>query len=390
VGEAAPGTGIETAVTPVNGGSSPYVFVSPDGSRAFFASRDQLTESAPNDGAVKEYEFDLGTEEMTYLSELAEPAAGPFSNVIASSQDGSSLLFENAATQKIELLSGGTKLTEVASFSTPSAPEFSQVRSAKDGSAFVFGTNAVLEQGTQKFNNSSAQLQIYRYETSSGSVSCLSCAPTGTAQSAAFGKHATGGHVLADEGKRVFFSTAEKLLPQDVNGVEDVYEWEQEGAGSCPPGQAAGCTFLISSGTDSEPSFYLDSSESGDDVFIATKQGLLAEDTDESYDVYDARIGGGFPHPVAPAECADTCQGAAGSFAAPVPLTTAAGPVGNLPTPAQSGPATAPKPKAKPPTRAQKLARALKACRKRPKRKRASCKERARRLYGKKTDRRAK
>lgn len=379
VGEAAPGTGVETAVTPVNGATSAYVYVSPDGSRAFFASKDRLTESAPENTAVKEYEFDLATEETVYLPEIAEPASKPFSNVIASSQDGSVALFENTAAHKIELWSSGAPVAEIASFSTPSNPELTAARATSDGGAFVFGTNAVLQRGSEAFNNSSALLQIYRYEPSTAKLVCLSCAPQGSAQRAA---RTTQRRVLADEGDRVFFATPAKLLPQDVNGAEDVYEWEQEGVGSCAHGQSDGCLYLISSGTSPEPSFYLDNSESGADVFFATLQGLDDEDTDGSYDVYDARVGGGFPRPLAAAGCEEGCQGPSTSFSAPAPLTMTVGAADNLAPPPPS--TTPPKPRPKSLTRAQKLSRALKACRRAPKKKRATCVKRARRLYGSK------
>jgi hypothetical protein len=54
--------------------------------------------------------------------------------------------------------------------------------------------------------------------------------------------------------------------------------------------------------------------------------------------------------------------------------------VGNFPPPAP-GKAAA-KQKVKPPTRSQKLAKALKACKKSPKRKRAACEAQARKRYG--------
>jgi hypothetical protein len=33
------------------------------------------------------------------------------------------------------------------------------------------------------------------------------------------------------DGGRVFFNSDDGLVPQDVNGMEDVYEWEREGVG---------------------------------------------------------------------------------------------------------------------------------------------------------------
>ena len=50
---------------------------------------------------------------------------------------------------------------------------------------------------------------------------------------------------------------------------------------------------------------------SGRNIFFITSQGLVPQDTDGADDVYDARLGGGFPLPPAPVQpCAgDACQG---------------------------------------------------------------------------------
>jgi len=67
---------------------------------------------------------------------------------------------------------------------------------------------------------------------------------------------------------------------------------------------------------------------------------------------------------------------------APSPPPTGPPTTGSVP-PSQSAPSSAPTPPT-PLTRAQKLAKALKACNHKPKKRRAACRARARRLYGKK------
>ncbi len=121
-------------------------------------------------------------------------------------------------------------------------------------------------------------------------------------------------------------------------------------------------------------------SPSGADVYFDTADQLVPQDADTQQDIYDARIDGGFPGPPVPAACQETCQG---SLTPPPPLlsagsTTFSGP-GNAPPPT---PAPAATPKPKPLTRAQKLAKALKACKKRPKRQRAACVKQAQKKYG--------
>jgi hypothetical protein len=65
---------------------------------------------------------------------------------------------------------------------------------------------------------------------------------------------------------------------------------------------------LISNGVDPLPSYFLDASESGSEVFFLTAASLDPSDPG-SYDVYDAREGGGFARPQSPLPCvADACQ----------------------------------------------------------------------------------
>jgi hypothetical protein len=111
----------------------------------------------------------------------------------------------------------------------------------------------------------------------------------------------------------VFFSSAQPLVHEDVNGRVDVYEYDL----------ASGALALISSGRDSADAWFLDASASGGDVFFVTREQLVGWDRDSAYDLYDARVGGGFPEPPpAATPCAgDACRGEA--HAAP-PLTSLA------------------------------------------------------------------
>jgi hypothetical protein len=193
---------------------------------------------------------------------------------------------------------------------------------------------------------------------------------------------------------RLFFNSSDALVPQDVNGTEDVYEFEPSGIGSCTDGDSTfsgvrgGCVSLISSGTSADESVFLDASEGGGDVFFLTAAKLVVQDYDTSLDVYDAHeCTMEIPCVSAPAsspECTttDACRTAPtpqpSIFGAPASATFSG--VGN------SAPAPAiakAKAKAKPLTRAQKLADALKGCKKKKsKMKRSVCEKRARKQYG--------
>jgi hypothetical protein len=106
----------------------------------------------------------------------------------------------------------------------------------------------------------------------------------------------------------VFFNTAEALDPdQDTNGAVDVYEWRSGGTAGCE--SPRGCQSLLSSGQSREASYFAAASPGGGDVFLITRERLLRGDGDSNFDLYDARVGGGFPEPEpAPSPCVgDAC-----------------------------------------------------------------------------------
>ncbi|HEV7773438.1 MAG TPA: hypothetical protein VGO48_09165 [Conexibacter sp.] len=106
---------------------------------------------------------------------------------------------------------------------------------------------------------------------------------------------------LSNDGT-VFFSATADLVPQDSNGVADVYEYD---------GPSRTLT-LLTSGKSRQPSMFADASASGDDVFFVTRQQLVASDTDDYVDLYDVRVGAAPPSQpslVAPPCDGDACQG---------------------------------------------------------------------------------
>lgn len=202
-------------------------------------------------------------------------------------------------------------------------------------------------------------------------------------------------HYLSNGG-RLFFDSNEALVPADVNGAMDVYEYEPEGEGDCARGNpmfskpSAGCVGLISSGGSAEESAFMDASENGNDVFFLTAAKLRPEDYDTALDLYDARVCTSsspcLPVPAAsppPCSTGDSCKPAPSpqpTIFGAAPSATFSG-VGNV---AHVGaPTLAPRSL----TRAQKLRRALQACaRVRSKRRRHACVRRARKRYGARRD----
>jgi hypothetical protein len=214
---------------------------------------------------------------------------------------------------------------------------------------------------------------------------------------------------LSDDG-RLFFDSADALVngvtaptreeeiggQEAVVGVENVYEYEPPGIGSCTSASAGfseasgGCVGLISAGTSHEESVFLDASASGSDVFFVTAAQLAAQDHDTGLHVYDAHeCTVGSPCLAAPAEPPQPCASGEscrpGSSPQPpgsgAPASATFSGAGNI---VQQGGVLGEKAvaKAKPLTRAQQLAKALKTCRKdKKKSKRAMCEKRARKKY---------
>jgi hypothetical protein len=132
-------------------------------------------------------------------------------------------------------------------------------------------------------------------------------------------------HALSDDGRFVFFHTNEALVPQDVNGRQDVYEYDL----------AEGSIHLLSGGTDNADSYFADASADGRDAFFTTRSQLVGWDQDTARDLYDARVNGGVPDPVPGLlPCTDSaCRGTLRALTTgPAPGTATAQGTGNAPT----------------------------------------------------------
>jgi len=206
---------------------------------------------------------------------------------------------------------------------------------------------------------------------------------------------------LSNEG-RLFFNSADSLVPRDVNGKEDVYEYERPGVGGCLRANAeGGCVALVSSGESEQESAFLDAGETGNDVFFLTGAKLSALEPEKTFDVYDARVceaPGAEPCPSSGPPPSAPCASEAECRPAVSPQTTHGAPAsstvsgsGNLATGRSEALASKSRRKAKPPTRAQRLARALKVCkRKKHRSRRIACARKAHKKYDSKSAKRTK
>jgi hypothetical protein len=261
--------------------------------------------------------------------------------------------------------------------------------------------------------------EVFLYDHSTGHLRCASCDPSGARPVGVlsplniFARHLLvdrpqiwAGQTLAgsipawtkyDSGStlyqsrylsnsgRLFFNSPDALVPADGNGKEDVYEFEPSGP-TCT--QPEGCVNLMSGGTSSEESAFLDASGEGEDVFFLTAATLAKTDVDGALDVYDAHIcTTAVPCPATALSVPPACSTTDSCRVAP-PAQPA---TGSLPASAtlngegNAAPVAAPKPKPKTAAqiRAAKLTKALKSCRKlKSKSKRSKCERRARHTYG--------
>ncbi|HXR31316.1 MAG TPA: hypothetical protein VN752_09270 [Solirubrobacterales bacterium] len=189
-----------------------------------------------------------------------------------------------------------------------------------------------------------ANADIYRWSEADG-WTCVSCQPPGAPSAGDVNSilvrlpgleepNSRAPKVLmSDDGKRIFFSTPDALVPADVNGepgcpivfdggagaigvirsCDDVYEWND------------GTVSLITAGIGTKPFVFMGATGTGDEVFFFTAQRLVGWDLDLGADVYSARVDGGFPEPpVQPPVCeGEGCRGPGTGTPAPAGAGTA-------------------------------------------------------------------
>ncbi len=330
-------------------------------------------------------------------------------------------------------------------------PAFQTARVSANGEYLAFMSDRSLT-GYDNEDVSSTRLgerldeEVYEYDAHTGGLTCVSCDPTGARPVGVLDQEHSGegiglvadrreswrgdwlaGNIpgwtsnnltnalyqsryLSNEG-RLFFDSADALVPgiaaedrtreeivgghpQSV-GVENVYEYEPAGVGGCASASAGGCVGLVSSGASKNESAFLEATPDGNDVFFLTAAQLLPQDTDDAFDIYDARVCTSSSPCLAPpgassTPCATGSECRPGLVTPPV-LGGASGSetftgAGNLSPPAGKQEVKGVKKASpKPLTRAQKLAKGLKACRREhshSKKKRKACEAHARKLYG--------
>ncbi|MCL2769500.1 MAG: hypothetical protein FWD42_05240 [Solirubrobacterales bacterium] len=278
-----------------------FIVAAAGGSKVLFYCGDPLAEGAPRGGGI--YEYEVASGELRFVGQTAGAFSGE--EVIGATPDLSYVyLWGGANTEDVYLLHDGS-LTVVGAIGKPEGRyggEDRQAAMSPDGRhvAFLSGNQITPYQND-------GQAAIYEYDAESGATACVSCRPDGAPPAngspTLYAIQRTGFsaihppvvlHDVTNSGA-VFFDTEESLVTRDVNQQEDVYEYRD------------GVIYLISSGTSSAPSALAAISENGDNAFFFTYQSLVPQDTDGGVaDIYDARVGGGFPAPTQPVSCASS------------------------------------------------------------------------------------
>jgi hypothetical protein len=216
-------------------------------------------------------------------------------------------VYRNGAVQLVTTFDPGT--------------EVNRMQISPDGAHAAFVTASKLTgDDTQGFK------QMYIYDATTGAINCASCRVDGFPPSADVDASQSG-RFMTDDG-RAFFATKDGLVPQDVDGITDVYEF------------VAGRPQLISAGTGSRDftggglsSALIPGvrtglegvSADGTDVYFSTYDTLVPQDHNGAFiKIYDARTGGGFDfqYQLAPCEAADECHGAGSQSVTPPTIAT--------------------------------------------------------------------
>jgi hypothetical protein len=326
--------------------AAPAGAVSDDGQRVYFSAGGALYlregsatkevaaaasfQTASSDGTVAYYTAaghlypytSSGTGQSTDLT----PAGGVV-GVLGATADGASVYYQDGAALK--RWQGGATAT-VASGSQAAAagdypPASGSARVAPGGQLLFASEEPLTGYDNTDQKSGEADDELYLYDpTAAPALTCVSCNPTkerplgpstipgGIANGKAPGSPLYKPRVLSADARRVFFQSEDALVGYDTNltaeghSAPDVYEWEASGEGSCI--RSGGCVSLVSSGRDAGGAIFADASADGADAFFLTSVSSEGSSS-RAFDLYDARVGGGFPEPPPPLACeGDACQ----------------------------------------------------------------------------------
>jgi hypothetical protein len=357
---------VSEASTPTASQGTEYWAASNDGSKVFFSTGQALIDEDTN-GLTDLYMYDAtkppsAPDNLTLISK-GSGSSGGLSAVLGASANGSYVYFAGSIQLVAGEPPGGSNLflwhegtvSYIGNLFIPSdltlnalstqflfSNSVHTARVSNDGRSLLFmasdSTELAGEGGFSGYDHSTCTTitnggapcrQLFVYAADKGTLRCVSCSPSGVSTMANGDalinvRRLIGGdinvgdqhrsHALSDDGRYVFFHTGEPLIKSDTNGQVDVYVYDTVNEEQR----------LISSGESSRPSYFIDASDNGRDVFFVTSEQLSKWDVDSLYDVYDARVDGGVPEPLPPPPSCqgDACQPAPVSLNDPTPSSS--------------------------------------------------------------------
>jgi WD40 repeat protein len=257
--------------------------MSRDGRYVVFHSNAQLTDSA-NDGGPKMYRYDASSGQLDYLGPLNGTGDGS-PDVRGIDDDGGTVYF-NGNGQLLVWRGGQLDVVYPSSIQGTAG-----AYSSPNGRYFLFASGDGL---------------VHLYDAVSGQETCASCLPSGPSSSTLPPADRNLSNrlpqVVTDDGHAYFMSTT-PLVGADRNGTRDVYEYYNGRLTLISPGDRDYIATLAGISTD------------GSTVFFTTPESLVRQDTDQTYDLYAARVGGGFSEPPPPpAACSgEACRASNGA-----------------------------------------------------------------------------
>jgi hypothetical protein len=284
------------------------VGVTSDGSEVLFTSASELTDDAntgeaggsPSDLGADLYSYDVASETLTDLTADDSPAdraqGANVTRVLAATPDASYIYFVATGDLAAGGVSGDPNLYVehggVITFVAP-AEGLNQLSISSDGRFAAIGSTESLtgyDNVNPETGNAMEMAFLYSY---GGEFQCVSCRPDGEPPTA---RAVFLGRSITDDGGRMFFQSADAVLPQADNGLAHVYEY------------SGGSVHLLSPAASKVPAVLMGASATGDDVFISTYEEIVPG-AGRSFAVYDARVNAD-TFKAAPPQCqAESCRG---------------------------------------------------------------------------------
>ena len=267
-----------------------FVGATPSGAVAFLVTAQRLTDE-DTDSNADLYRYDVTGGELGLVS--VRPGGG---DLIAEEADvnpvadGSRVFFRNVGefgegglTGRRLYMADGLGVHPVST-----APVEPIVEVSENGRYAVFTT-----EGSLLATDTDAVADVYRYDAEHGDLTLISEGTKGgngpfrarIAELIDEFRFYAGYRMMSEDGRQVFFASAEQLLPEDRNEVQDIYAWVD------------GDLVLVSSGSGESGSMFIGATPDGSTVLFRTADTLVPGDRDGGdMDFYVARIGG-FPAP---------------------------------------------------------------------------------------------